>query len=308
MSMIPRFANPHSLADSLEPTTRKVIEQENTAVANSEQSGEQTGVLVELERLVKRSIGDIYLNPTEDPSIVSQKKRRKTQNNVSDSHPEDSLPFRLISRSLPPGLVLLDVPPPPVILVNEPPCEDDDEEADRRRARAAATAVNFDWIIQESRVPVSPRNCTQKKVTNVAGDLPVPHPTLMVVGLVKPPPATSRLALSLPADFALSSPHELPSEGVGCPLVDVAIQQESTTPAKRRWRRSRSARQRPPATFWRPLQEWGPRASGYAMGYEGSWAVSHDDPQRYKYQRDTMRKGAVSSWDNSYLTDAYRAK
>lgn len=67
-------------------------------------------------------------------------------------------------------------------------------------------------------------------------------------------------------------------------------------PIKKKARRRLKAKREKPkvhATFWRPSTKMGPRASGYALGYIGSWMV--DDPSKAPYERDRMRSG--TRWD-----------
>lgn len=122
----------------------------------------------------------------------------------------------------------------------------------------------------------------------------------MVVDMEKPAPNPPKIASANPSLEVLPSPHTLRSD-LSVPVVAVTAEAEQS-PQKRSSRNIRRARakartapSRPPAVFWRPLKEWGVRAAGYSMNYEGSWPVYQNDPARYQYQRDTMRKGVFST-------------
>lgn len=56
---------------------------------------------------------------------------------------------------------------------------------------------------------------------------------------------------------------------------------------RKKRKRNKPKPPRPPPSFWRPSTSMGPRASGYAYGYQGSWMV--DDPSQATYKRDKMK-------------------
>ncbi|KAG8792161.1 hypothetical protein FRC17_008640 [Serendipita sp. 399] len=80
------------------------------------------------------------------------------------------------------------------------------------------------------------------------------------------------------------------SNYAGPPIIQVQHQEDAEGKKKKKKRRRVKGKlPRPPAAFWRPSTHMGPRATGYALGYVGSWMV--DDPSRARYQRDRMKKG-----------------
>ncbi|PVF97234.1 hypothetical protein CPB86DRAFT_874259 [Serendipita vermifera] len=66
--------------------------------------------------------------------------------------------------------------------------------------------------------------------------------------------------------------------------------QGTSKPKKRK--RFKTKPERPKAKFWRPSTSMGPKASGYALGYEGSWMV--DDPSKVGYVRDKGKVGRIA--------------
>jgi hypothetical protein len=67
-------------------------------------------------------------------------------------------------------------------------------------------------------------------------------------------------------------------------------QQEGSKRKKRRRFKVKPAKPKP--KFWRPSTSMGPKASGYALGYEGSWMV--DDPSKVSYVRDKVKVGRMA--------------
>jgi len=154
--MIPRFSNPHNLNGSLQLTTRASL---TDCKPEAERNADRDAMLNELERLMRRTIGDIHdslksRDPKADIENPERKRRRLESTRVdSTEHELESMPFRLISRFLPPKPVALQPTPGPVIIVKEPPCEDNDEEAEVRKQQASAAAVDIDWLLKESKKP-----------------------------------------------------------------------------------------------------------------------------------------------------------
>ncbi|KZT73048.1 hypothetical protein DAEQUDRAFT_504228 [Daedalea quercina L-15889] len=293
--MFTRFANPHALDAKTEIVSRNALSVDD--VQSSHDAAHDGGLLMELDRLVKRSLGD--LNSSESVDEKARKKRRKTEkehldeSQVKNTELSASIPFRLVSRKLPPKEIELKPMAAPVIIVKEPPCEDNEEEAERRSTRAQEIAVDFDWILKEARKPDAHRH---KGLVRARSDLSACPPSVMVVERSKPTPTQPKVSSLRPSLGVQPSPHTFRPE-IQVPVVAVtAILEESkqkkTSRNIRRARaKARAAQPRPPAVFWRPLKEWGVRSAGYSVGYEGSWPVFRHDPSRYRYQRDTMRKG-----------------
>ena len=77
-----------------------------------------------------------------------------------------------------------------------------------------------------------------------------------------------------------------------CPLVTLTDQSLSDT-TKRKRKRSHPVRHRPPPAFFRPMQEWGGKSAGYAMGWRGSRPANR--PESRQYARDNMRRGTLGN-------------
>ncbi|KAI0309706.1 hypothetical protein OF83DRAFT_1157729, partial [Amylostereum chailletii] len=93
--------------------------------------------------------------------------------------------FRLLSATRPPRIMYLEPKPLQAIKVQEPPCEDDKVEARIRRERAAVAAVDFSWILSQSRMPYMAR---KEKTTTVFVTLPtLPSVSLVLLERVRRP-------------------------------------------------------------------------------------------------------------------------
>lgn len=142
------------------------------------------------------------------------------------------------------------------------------------------------------------QRCTDhdRGLIHVKANIPSAAPPVIVVDQNKPTPKPPKIAFAKPSLEVRPSPHTLRSD-ISVPKVAVTAapgqtpRQKSTRHIRRARANARAAPPRPPAVFWRPLKEWGVKAAGYSVGYEGSWPVYQNDPARYQYQRDTMRKG-----------------
>lgn len=77
-----------------------------------------------------------------------------------------------------------------------------------------------------------------------------------------------------------------------CLLVPVTDQTVDDKPKRQRRKHCGHAVQdRPPPAFFRPMQEWGGKSAGYALGWQGSWPVDRLTSRRYT--RDKMRTGIL---------------
>jgi len=77
---------------------------------------------------------------------------------------------------------------------------------------------------------------------------------------------------------------------VKVPIVSVSST-DPKPPPKRKRRRFKAKPPRLPPAFHRPSRLMGPRATGYALGYQGSWMV--EDPSKAAYERDKMKRGRM---------------
>ncbi|KAH9928738.1 uncharacterized protein B0H18DRAFT_1117921 [Fomitopsis serialis] len=193
--MFTRFVNPHSLDAKVEIVSRA---QSLQAIQN---------------RLVKRSLGD--LGTSEDADEKARRKRRKTEKKHANDAQEEStnsltsIPFRLVSRTLPPKEIELKPKEAPVIVVREPPCEDNEDEAARRGARAQEVAVHFAQIIHEAQRLSTSHRVEARGAIHMKGKVSSPPPPVMVVEWDKPPPKTPKLASARPFVELRPSPHTL---------------------------------------------------------------------------------------------------
>ncbi|KZT07762.1 uncharacterized protein LAESUDRAFT_758326 [Laetiporus sulphureus 93-53] len=305
MFTVPKFSNPTLNGDALEITTRAALKDDDVVIRSGETDENRSKLLSELEQLVKRSLGDVYLSmdasmADEEEHLRKKKKRKTKRNDEAGTDLVESMPFRLVSERLPPKPVSLSAQPIPALNVKEPECEDDDVEAERRRSQAQAVAVDFGWIEQEGEKIFHSHPQSDKKILHVQAKLPSPHPQMFLAEIPKDPPEPPKITSLKPGSEVLPSPHNPSYNDISCTVVSViptasVYALKDTHQKRRRRKHSRASEPRPPAMFWRPLLEWGAKAAGYAMGYGGSWPVYKDDPLRYQYHRDTMRKGVVAT-------------
>lgn len=249
-------------------------------------------MLAQLEQMLKRSIGNLDLQQDTNSDGDAHRRKRRRKDGAAEPAAAEAMPFRLVSRTIAPKAIQLREKTPPPIKVKEPPCEDDANEAKIRRQQAQAVAVDMDWLLSESRRPHLSHK-PDNNIVHIDATLPLPEAGVMIVERPKPAIKPLRRVARAPSAQARPSPHELKYETIHCPIVNSKPSETTSRKVKKRRKASHPTPPRPPAMFWRPLRGWGPKVTGYAMGYEGSWAVFEDDPQRYHYQRDTMRKGIL---------------
>ncbi|OBZ72692.1 hypothetical protein A0H81_07701 [Grifola frondosa] len=296
--MIPPHSNPHLLSQSLAFVSRAELDNsEDEALAESVAENadtEHAQRVARLVKLVKRSI-EFEVLPPGSLEFQRKSKRRRIHEVVEslECSPE-SVPFRLISRTLPPRDVSLQYKPASILIVKEPSCEDNEEEAESRKLKAQAAAVDFEWVISQSNSLRHPPRKNADKLLLVTAELPSPPPPIMVAERLRP--ASPKSSLSSHTD-AEPSPHEISTE-FSYPIVDITASPFSETGHPHRRRRHRrkfqAVKPRPPAMFWRP-----PLLGGKTQ--DMPWATKvltynrKNDPRRYSYHRDTMRRGTFVS-------------
>ncbi|VDC05562.1 unnamed protein product [Peniophora sp. CBMAI 1063] len=281
----PRFSNPHLRAEQFEVISRSDLLESDTENAIDAKNIDDVH---KLDALVKRTLGDFA--GSEPP----RKKRKRKDTDTEVSHTTSSVvSFRLLS-SAPVREYNLLPKPHPEINNEGPPCEDDENSIQLRRQRAAATAVDHDWVIREGRAITAAR--LPSTVLEIQAALPDTPPPL---ALLERPRSIPPVRLQLTSS-AKPSPHEA-RVASACPLLSFSTL--DTPPAstavsetaRRRMRRQKKREHekpntRPSAMFWRPSLSIHGRI-GYAMGYEGSWAVEDDaERSRVGYVRDNMKK------------------
>lgn len=83
------------------------------------------------------------------------------------------------------------------------------------------------------------------------------------------------------------------SEVVKAKVAILHTTHSSGTPIKKKRKRFKPKQPRLRPAFFRPTFSMGRRATGYAYGYQGSWAVA--DPSKVPYTRDKMKHGHLAN-------------
>ncbi|KAI0267667.1 hypothetical protein BC834DRAFT_869295 [Gloeopeniophorella convolvens] len=277
---IPRFANPHLRERDIETVSRSDLFSRGASFAADNDA------VVELNELLKSHLGDI--------DSPRPRKRRKHAHSVQEQ-PTTSVntevtPFRLVSATLPPYLISLEEKPLSETIAWEPPCEDTYGEADARRQQAHAAAVDLSALFESARAYTS-RPHEIGKVIRASADTMPPSPPAFFLAEAPRKPDPQFQALRAP-EKSRPSPHEVVQKIDSLHTIHIEVRDEHPASARsKRRKRKRRVIERSHATFWRPLSQWGGKSSGYAMGYEGSWPVEHEDELRQKrYVRDNMKK------------------
>ncbi|KAH9928422.1 hypothetical protein B0H21DRAFT_121928 [Amylocystis lapponica] len=301
--MFPQSSNPHLLPHAIEITSRAALDSSvDDHKAEGARTAEYNQMIADLEETLKKSLGDVYSNPkvlAQSLEPESQKRKRRRLEGGPEAADSclltDSLPFRLVSHSLPPKPVLLQPEPTPVIIAKEPPCEDTDFEATRRTLQAQAVAVDFSWVLAESKeaYPGAKENIIHVDIPSLTSD----PPAMMIAERGKPPHRKPKILGSMSPFEGKPSPHSLPA-AVCCPTFDIVTASQDSSPQsnKRRRRKLASSRSKPPAMN-------GAKSASLeyaARGFEGSWPVAANDLRRYSYQRDRMRKGIMAGEQQSW--------
>ncbi|KAF8510784.1 hypothetical protein JB92DRAFT_2938248 [Gautieria morchelliformis] len=265
---------PH-LSSSTQLTSRAALFQDdelgNTLLTQSGQ--ESPSEVQQLHDLVRRSLGNFEACQTG----AERQKLNEVPLEV-DPRPTDT-PFRLISRTLPARPIQLTSAHHSSVR-NQRPAEDTVDEARLRQLRAHEAAVDTDQVLIYTH-PSSPRaNSTSTDTTNASK-----LPNLLV---------TERHPLTVTAVSKaeeIQTKHGLPK---CCPFVPLTDKARSDKP-KRKRKKHRPVRDRPLPAFYRPMEEWGGKSAGYALGWRGSWPVGRLESSRYV--RDKMRKGTLGNLD-----------
>ncbi|KIY44131.1 hypothetical protein FISHEDRAFT_78046 [Fistulina hepatica ATCC 64428] len=160
--MFKRHFNPCILLDDTKIVSRQELEQDSEDEVTDESELaplrkrlhdmiESKVVYQEIHRPTKcRKLGSMDNNtlalggPLQTPTTVD-----------SEEFVAASPDFRLLSATLPPRQFLLapKPAPPPKVVTREPEYEDSDEAAQSRQWRAESVAVDFAWLLRESKIP-----------------------------------------------------------------------------------------------------------------------------------------------------------
>ncbi|KAI0310849.1 hypothetical protein OF83DRAFT_823503 [Amylostereum chailletii] len=226
---IPRFSNPHLLVQAAEPVSRaNLYDHSDDALL-----GPDFSQVSELNVLVKKRLGELFLE--------SSRKRRRIDGPVENpqtlAHAETrNTAFRLLSATRPPRIMHLEPKAPQEIKVREPPFEDDEVEARIRKERAAVAAVDFVWILSQSRTPYRARK--DKISTVVATVHASPNLPLALLERLRSPTPYSRPLIQ--SSSPKPSPHENRIKEECCPRVVFEWANTANTsaaPKKRKKRR-----------------------------------------------------------------------
>ncbi|KAJ3984727.1 hypothetical protein F5890DRAFT_1553779 [Lentinula detonsa] len=163
--MLPRFANPHLV----HIPTEKISRDDAFYDASSPESrldSEDRPLLKELNKRLHDSLefkfdaprkqrklfeGE-YLHSSSDPTCTSVNTTTDGVLIIETDWLPTSQVFRLVSTAEEPRPININPPPPkPPPHYREPNYEDTEEDALKRRKCSKAVAVDYDWVIQESR-------------------------------------------------------------------------------------------------------------------------------------------------------------
>ncbi|KAI0648951.1 hypothetical protein C8Q79DRAFT_1007539 [Trametes meyenii] len=305
--MIPRHANPYLLPAQTTVVSRAALRDPDDELDPVDTADpERTQMLAQLENILKRSIANVLPNATHDSEATGDAPRKKKRRKVVEPSQDDvreeqskqdepvAVPFRLLSGTSQPKPIMLAPKAPPVIIGIGPAYEDTEEEAQLRVNRAQAAAVDFKWVIEESRKPTVPPPGAPSKITRISAPLPTPQPPLLVLERTRPPtnpPHVSRGDLE--ESPIAPSPHI--HETSCCPVLAAENPSPGSIDARKKRKRRRGKSSQKPALqpmFWKPTTDMGGKSAGYAWGYSGSWPAEEGTTPRY--YRDTMRKAVFA--------------
>lgn len=151
--------------------------------------------------------------------------------------------------------------------------EDTTEERHERRRRAKDIAISGQTVVHGSSFSQSSRYLRKGQCDRM----------------------TTQSSLRPAVAVLVSVPNEREREEQLPHIIAKLEKTEGVESAKRKAKRKRfkvkTQRPRPRPSFWRPSTIMGSKASGYALGYQGSWMVN--DPASATYVRDRMRSGRL---------------
>ncbi|KAJ4468138.1 hypothetical protein J3R30DRAFT_3715014 [Lentinula aciculospora] len=176
--MLPRFVNPHLTSITSKKTSRAVVFQEDL---NSDIELDNEHQLL-LKNLLHKRICDSL-----DIVVEVSRKRRKISDKKLALEP---ILFNLVS-SEEPRLININPPPPkPPPHYREPTYEDTEKDASKRREYSKAIAVDYDWVIAESKKTYLPFPSWKSRVTHATcspiSESPAAAPPLLVLEYLQP--------------------------------------------------------------------------------------------------------------------------
>ncbi|KAG1735812.1 hypothetical protein EDB19DRAFT_1878876 [Suillus lakei] len=290
--MIPKFANPHFQGHDFELVSRAQLRSDVDDLADAEGTSdvEVTASKRKLHELLFSEFGQCLSTAS---GQTLRKKKRCNGNEKTPPDVQDGLTsFRLLSSTAPPRIISTDPKPPPRPKTRPPDCEDNPIQADERMRRAQSCSLPTSVSVVEN-PSIQPFVQDDQKVVRMSGNLPVPHPAVMVTENHRHR-TVHRQALSPPLPGAIDSPHSLRAT---CIVLPAGLPEDSHTHSKTRAKAKKKLPYRhPPPAYWRPDSNQRGKCVGYGLGYPGSWSVRYEgDPKKRWYVRDTMRKATFST-------------
>ncbi|KAJ3868599.1 hypothetical protein EV359DRAFT_60499 [Lentinula novae-zelandiae] len=202
--MLPRFVNPYLTRTPTEKTSRTEITFDDDPITSEHKLDSEYRSLL-LNILYKRLHESLEFAAVDIP----RKKRRKGKHSTDvDSEPSapsnlEPILFKLLSTAgtEEPRLINIDPPPPKPppqyvrhvflddeykpfidpesVRYREPTHEDTEEDSVKRRERAKAVAVDYDWVITESRKTQLPFPSWKSRITHASLELEPSHSSLI---------------------------------------------------------------------------------------------------------------------------------
>lgn len=291
--MIPKFANPHLQGQDFELVSRAQLRSDVDPFVDADVTSDIEVAISKrkLHELLCSEFGQCL--STASSHAPRKKKRFNGSETMSPDVQDGLIPFRLLSSTTPPRIISTIPKPPPKPKTRSPDCEDNPIQADERMRRAQSVAVDFGQLDAPSQNHLKPFVQDDQKVIRMRGNLPVPHPVVMVSESRRHRTA-GRKGLEPPVPGAIDSPHSLRAT---CIVFPTAFPEDLSSPHKIGVKAvKKKPYEHPLPAYWRPDSNQRGKCMGYALGYPGSWSVRYEgDPRKRWYVRDTMRKATFSA-------------
>ncbi|KAG8213222.1 hypothetical protein J3R82DRAFT_11687 [Butyriboletus roseoflavus] len=283
--MVPTFANPHSLSQDVEITTRSEIAERAGPGGFTSVDENSHSLKRNLDNLLRDTWADALAETCGSPSRV--KRHAKTAEICKNV--DDQLAFRLVSSMKYPQRISLDPKPHSSPVPRGPDCEDDEGQAETRRIRALSVALEpkglteavvLTWQINRKPVTI------ESKVTLANMPFARSLPPILVTEEARARETVRRVRTGNPqaSESPAASPHEPRPSCVVLPVISVPDHKKMSGKKRRK-----PAKERPPPAYWRPSPELQGKCMGYALGYPSNWA-----PDRL-YVRDAMKSGVKAT-------------
>ncbi|KAG2158002.1 uncharacterized protein EDB93DRAFT_1122587 [Suillus bovinus] len=286
--MIPKFVNPHLQGQDFELVSRAQLVSDVDPLADAHSTSD-VEITTSKRKLYEHLFSEFGQYLSTAPNHSPSKKKRCNGNKTTPPDVQDGLIlFRLLSSTTRPRIISTIPKPLPRPITRPPECEDNPIQADERMRRAQSVAVDFARLDAPSQKHSNPFVQADQKVIRMRGNLPVPHPTVMVTESHRHKTAR-RQAMGSPIPGAIDSPHSLRAT---CIIFPTAYSEELQSYHKTHAKAvKKKPYERPFPAYWRPDSNQRGKCAGYGLGYPGSWSVRYEgDLKKPWYVRDTMRK------------------